>query len=234
MKTNDNEKIWTIGHGGNGRELPLELKRRFAWIFTSDHLPICIDNGAVIEIKHESENVYLKWRGIVFMLRSNIDIEILAKKMPYADVTVPKALPADCDWGFITSDTKDDIGFSALQAASIYNFKKVITFCDNSANFMLNEHSKIEVLAKEYVDNIENLRSRFDNLPVFVMFSLAGTKDPLILAERIKNSEYIKGISVKNDLPEYEKELPEKIIETMKDSGFKGSVYNKVFIGYRE
>ena len=230
MKSSDNEKIWTIGHGGNGRELPLELKRRFAWVFTSASLPLCIDNGAVIEIKPDSENVHLIWRGIVFRLNSCSDIEILSKKMPFADVTVPKTLPVDCDWGVITFDTENDIGFSALHAASIGNFKKVITFCDNSANFMLNEHSKIEVLAQEYADNMENLRSRFDNLPVFVLFSLAGTEDPLLLAERIKNSEYIKGISVRNNLPVHEKELPEKIIETMKDSGFKGAVFNKVFI----
>ena len=230
----DSEKIWMVGHGGNGREMPLELKRHFAWVFASEHLPLCIDNGAVIEIKSDSEDVHLKWRDIVFKLNSYSDIEILAKKMPYADAAIPKTLPADCDWGLIAFDTKNDMGFSALLAASIGNYKKIITFYDNSANFMLNEHSKIEILAPGLRDNMEYLRSRFGNLPVFVEFSLTGTEEPLLLAEKIKNCEYIKGISVKNDLPAREIDLPEKIIAIINDSGFKGSALNKIFVGCRE
>ena len=234
LQSSDESKIWTVGHGGNGREMPLEIKRRFAWVFVSGHLPLCIDNGAVIEVKSDSEDIYLKWRDIVFKLNFHSDIEILAEKI--ADAAVPKILPENRDWGFITFDTKNDLGFSALLAASREEFKKVITFCDNSANFMLNNgHVKIEILAPELKDNMEELRLRFDNdLPVFAEFSLAGVDCPLELAEKIKNSEYIKGISAKNDLPPREKDVPEKIIEILRDSGFKGSALNRIFIGYRE
>ena len=231
---NDSEKIWTVGHGGNGREMPLELKRRFAWVFASAHLPLCIDSGAVVEVSPDSADVYLKWRDIVFKLNSYSDIEILAEKMPYADFVIPKNFPLSGDWGFIAFDSKNDLGFSALLAASIENFKKVITFCDNSANFMLNEHSKIEILDQGLKDNIEELCSRFDGLPIFVEFSLTGEEDPILLTEKIKNSEYIRGVSIKNDLPPREKELAEKIVEIMKDSEFKGTALNRVFVGYRE
>ena len=50
LKSNDESKIWIVGHSGNGREMPLEIKRRFAWVFVSEKLPVCIDNGAIIEV----------------------------------------------------------------------------------------------------------------------------------------------------------------------------------------
>ena len=233
--TNNESKIWTVGRGGNGREMPLELKRRFAWVFASGYLPKCIENGAVIEIKSDSEDVYLKWRDIVFKIDSQSDIGNLAEKIPYVDITVPKKLSENCDWGFIAFDTKDDMGFSALYAASMDSFKRIITFCDNTANFMLNEgRSKIEILDQEHKDNMENLRSNLDGLPVFAEFSLLGVENPLELAEKINNSGYIKGISVRNNLPAHEVELPEKIAEIIENSEFKGSIVNKVFVGYRE
>ena len=235
LERSDESTIWTVGHGGNGREMPLELKRRFAWVFASTHLPLCIDNGAIIEIKPDSADVHLKWRNIIFKLNSYSDIEILSKNIPYADVAVPKSLPMDCEWGFVAFDTRNDLGFSALLAVSFERFKKIITFCDNSANFMLNSnHSRIESLPQELKDNMEELCSRFDNLPIFVGFSLTGVDNPIELADKIKNCGCIKGISVKNDLQAREKELPEKIIEIMQDSGFKGSAMNRVYVGFRE
>jgi len=235
LNSNDESTIWTVGHGGNGREMPLELKRRFAWVFSSAHLPLCIDNGALIVIKSDSADVHLKLRDIVFKLNTHSDIEVLSKKIPYADFAIPKDLSMDCDWGFIAFDTKNDLGFSALLAASMERFKVIITFCDNPVNFMLNDgHSKIQSLPLELKDNMEDLSSRFDNLPIFVEFSLSGVDNPLELADKIKNCDCIKGISVKNDLPAREKELPEKIIEIMQDSGFKGSAINRVFVGFRE
>jgi UDP-4-amino-4,6-dideoxy-N-acetyl-beta-L-altrosamine N-acetyltransferase len=235
LKNDGESKIWTIGQGGNGREMPLDLKRHFAWIFSSVKLPICIDNGALIEIKSDSDDVHLKWRDIVFKLKSHSDIEVLADKLPYADALIPKAFPQNCDWGFVSLDTKDDLGFSALLAASVEEFKKIITFCDNTANFLLNErHLKIETLAQEHKDNLEHLYTRFENLPVFAEFSLTGADDPLSLAEKIKECDYIKGISVKNDLPIHKQELPQKIITIVQDSGFKGAAQNRVFIGFRE
>ena len=232
LKNDSETKIWTVGHGGNGREMPLEVKRRFAWVFVSEHLPLCIDNGAVIEINPDS-GAHLKWRDIVFKLNSHSDIEILTEKI--VDAVVPKILPENCDWGFITFDTKNDLGFSALMAASREEFKKIITFCDNSANFTLNKGSeKIEILAPELKGNMEELRSKFGDLPVFVEFSFNGVEDPLELAEKIKNSEYIKGISAKNNLPFREKELAGEIIGIIQESGFKGSALNRIFVGYKE
>jgi RimJ/RimL family protein N-acetyltransferase len=233
--SNGETKIWMIGHGGNGREMPLEFKRRFAWVFASKFLPICIDNGAAIEIRSDSTTVHLNWRDIVFKLSSHSDIEILSEKMPYADVLIPKTVPKNCDWGFIAFDTKNDLGFSVLLAASMEVFKKTITFCDNSTNFTLSKnHTKIEILTQEHKDSMEELCRRFDNLSVFVEFSLTGVDNPLELTEKIVNNSHIKGMSVRNDLPASEKELPEKIIEMIQGSGFKGSAQNRIYIGYRE
>lgn len=232
---NGKSEIWTVGHGGNGREMPIELKRHFAWVFASTKLPVCIDCEAVIEISQDSEDVYLKWRDIVFKLNSHSDIGILSEKMPYADAIIPKTIPANREWGFVALDTKDDLGFSTMLAASMEEFKKAYTVCDNSVNFMLNKFStKIEILSQEHVCNLENMSSKFDNLSIFVEFSLAGVEDPLQLVEKIRVCEYIKGISVKNDLPMREKELPQRIIEIVQDSGFEGSAMNRIFTGIRE
>ncbi|MCL1875257.1 MAG: GNAT family N-acetyltransferase [Synergistaceae bacterium] len=235
LQNNGESKIWTVGHGGNGREMPLELKRHFAWVFASAKLPVCIDSGAVIEIRQDSEDIHLKWRDIVFKLNSHSDIEILSEKMPYADAIIPKTIQANSEWGFVALDTKDDLGFSALLAASMEEFKKVLTFCDNSANFMLNKyHSKIELLVQGHAGKLEDLCLRFDSLPIFVEFSLSGVDDPLQLTEKIRECGQIKGISIKNDLPIHEKELPQKIIEIVQDSGFRGSAMSRIFTGIRE
>jgi hypothetical protein len=235
INNNNDTEVWTVGQGGNGRAMPLELKRRFAWVFASASLPSCIDSGALVEIEPGSEDVYLKWRDILFKLNSQSDIEILAGKMPYANYTLPQNLPLNCDLGFITFDTKNDLGFSALYAASREEFKKIITFCDDSANFKLNkDHSKIEVLPPEFSGDMEELCSKFGDLPVFVEFSLTGVGDPIELTGKIRESQFIKGISVRNDLPVREQELPEKIIGIVQDAGFKGSVLNRIFVGYRD
>jgi hypothetical protein len=127
------------------------------------------------------------------------------------------------------------MGFSVLLAASMEEFKKIIGFCDNSTNFVLNkDHSKIEIMAPEHKDNIEELCSKFGCLPIFVEFSLTGVDNPLMLAEKIKDNCYIKGISVLNDLPTHERDLPEKIIEIVQNSGFKGTVQSRVFVGFRD
>jgi RimJ/RimL family protein N-acetyltransferase len=235
LKCNDELKSWVIGHGGNGREMPLELKRHYAWIFACGQLPACIDSGAAIEINPERKDVRLIWRDLVFTLNSHSDISILSEKLPYADVLVPKTFPVNCEWGFIAFDAISDSGFSALWAASMEGFKKIITFCDNSDNFMLNKnHSKIEILAPKFKDNFEELSFRFDSLPIFVQFSLTGVDNPAELTEKIANCGCIKGISVTNNLPAREVELPQKIIEIIQGSGFKGSVQNMIYVGYRE
>ena len=231
----DDIKIWTVGQGGNGRQMPLEYKRQFAWVFVSAHLPICIDSGALVEIEPELKDARLKWRDIVFKLNSHSDIEILAGKLPHADALIPKNFPLDSEWGYIAFDTKSDLGFSALRAASINEFKKVITFCDNSINFALNANRpKIEVLAQEHKDNFEEISSRLDNLMAFADYSLSGVDNPLELTEKIVNYPFIKGISVKNDLTVREQELPRKIIEMIQDYGFKGTTQSNAFVGFRE
>jgi len=235
LNSNGDVKIWTVGHGGNGREMPLELKRRFAWIFVSAQLPLCIDSGALIEIDPQSANIHLKWRDIVFKINSHSDIEILAGKLPYADALIPKDFPANSEWGFIAFDTKNDLGFSALRAASIAEFKKVITFFDNTTNFMLNENRpKIEILSPELFDNFDELKRRLDNLLIFADYSLSGVDNPLEFTEKIVNCDFIKGISVKNDLPPREQELPRKIIGIIQDCGFKGAAQSSAFVGFRE
>ena|GEM_PF-4926295 len=235
LRNDGDTKIWTVGHGGNGREMPLEIKRQFAWVFVSAHLPICIDSGALIEIEPLLKDARLIWRDIIFKLNSLSDIEVLAGKLPHADALIPKSFPENSEWGFIAFDTKSDLGFSALRAASMEEFKKIITFCDNSINFMLNvNHSKIEVLSPEQRDNFEELSKKLDNLQIFADYSLSGVDNPLELTQKIVNCDFIKGISVKNDLPARDKEIPQKIIEMIQDCGFKGAAQSSAFVGFRE
>lgn len=226
------EKFWSIGQGTNAREIPFEVKRRFAWVFACSKLPRCVDNGAVIEL-HGDGNVFLKWSDLTFKLSSPSDIETLGEKIPSANIILPKDFIelSEGKWNFLSLDKNKNLGLSSLLAAGRDEIERVFCLESASTNLIFNPEraEKIEIIP----DGINPLEKISHEETLFVEFSLSGVDDALASVKEIKGAANVKGISMLNNWDK-EKELPQKAFEAIEEAGFKGTPYYGVFIGWRE
>lgn len=227
------EKIWSVGQGENSREIPLEVKRRFAWVFACDKLPRCVDSGAVIDM-HDGGDVFVRWSDLTFKLAKYSDISDFAERIEYAAFALPKVFPDPGEgktWNFFSADTKTNFGLSSLLAAKYQNIEKIFCFESASSNIEFNPEfaEKFEIIP----DGAKAWEKISDDTSLLVEVSLAGVDDPLALISEIKDSK-VSGVSVLNNAPSSEKELPQKVISVIEEAGFKGTASYKVFIGWRE
>jgi hypothetical protein len=77
---------WRFGRSMSGRHLPLEARRRFAWVFTVPELAGILERDADVELScgAEGDEVHVEWRGVRYRLWDRIDIVFLSKAMEAA------------------------------------------------------------------------------------------------------------------------------------------------------
>lgn len=219
---------WSIGKDCNSREIPLEVKRRFAWVFANDNMPACVDLGAIIDL-YENGDVFLNWNEIVFKIVSPSKIEELLKKIYRADSILQKDLPLERGkWNFASLNKKQEHGFSNMLAAKSGNFEKIFCYQSVSSDIEFNPElaSKIEVIPDDQLpwDKVgEEL--------LWVEFALCCVEEPLALIESIKESK-AAGITMINDCVN-EEELPRKAAKLIEGSGFSTKVLYGTLLGLR-